>query len=273
MSQPQAFQRLLDLALALTAAGRVGITTPVLMGRVGYQENESGKRTFMRDLDVLRGTGLIIDNAADLGEEARYVLQPGDVRLRVEFTTEQRTALQAALAAASAQGIVAVERQEPPVDLDRVREAVRAGCTMWFLYNGKQREVDAQTLQWSGHDLVVTGWERSTEMFKSFAVVRMEDLEIGAPGSAQLPKDVKRPDVDPITWEVDPPVEAVLSCPGYGEDTVAMVGGRIVGDEVHVRVTNRLIFLARVVELRSRVKLVSPGVLRDELRQLLAAAR
>jgi predicted DNA-binding transcriptional regulator YafY len=271
MSQPKAFQRLLDISLALTAAGRVGVMSTDLLSRVGYKDDEAGKRAMMRDLDDLRAAGLLIDNAAELGEEARYVLQPGDYRLRVEFTPAQRTALQAALAAAA--GTVAVERQPPPVDLDRVREAVRARCVMWFWYNGRQREVDPQTLQWSGHDLVVTGRERSSGKYKSFAVIRMRDLEIGDPGSARLPADVERPELDPITWQVDPPVDAVLSCPGFAEDTVALVGGRVVGDEVHVTVTNRLIFLARVVELGSRVVLQSPPELRAELRGLLRVAR
>ncbi len=273
MNQPKAFQRLLDVSLALTAAGRVGVPSPVLIARVGYQDDESGKRAMMRDLDDLRAAGLVIENAADPGEDARYVLLPGDLRLRVEFTAEQRTALQAALAAASTQGTVAVDRKPPPVDLDRVREAVRARCVMWFHYNGKQRQVDPSSWQWSGHDLVVTGWERATAMYKSFAVVRMADLEIGPPGSAELPEDVARPGLDPITWEVDPPVTAILRCPGFTDDVIALVGGRAQGDEVHVLVTNRLIFLARVLELGSRVVLTAPEELRGQLRELLLVAR
>ncbi|HQR79706.1 MAG TPA: WYL domain-containing protein [Actinomycetota bacterium] len=273
MSQPKAFQRLLDIALALTAAGRVGLTTTTLMARVGYREDDVSKRAMMRDLDDLRAAGLIIDNEADPGEDARYVLRPGDLRMRVEFTAEQRTALLAALAAASAHGTVAVERRPLPVDLDRVREAVRARCVMYFDYNGKARQVDPLSWQWSGHDLVVTGWERSTQMLKSFAVVRMTGLELGPPDSANLPADVRRPGLDPITWEVDPPLRAVLNCPGFTDDTLALVGGEVAGDEVHVTVTNRLIFLARVVELGSRVRLTAPQELRDELRALLVAAQ
>lgn len=272
MSQPKAFQRLLDIALALTSAGRVGLTRPTLMAKVGYRDDDAGKRAMMRDLDDLRAAGLSIDNAADPGEEARYVLQPGDLRMRVEFTPAQRTALLAALAAASAHGTVAVERQPLPVDLDRVREAVRARCVMYFTYNGKARQVDPMSWQWSGHDLVVTGWERSTQMLKSFAVVRMTDLGLGAPDSAHLPADVPRPGLDPITWEVDPPLRAVLACPGFTDDTIALVGGEAVGDEVHATVTNRLIFLARVVELGSRVRLTAPDELRGELREMLETA-
>lgn len=272
MSQAKAYQRLLELALALTAAGRVGVLTPELMERLGYKDDEAGKRSLMRDLDDLRGVGLSIENAADPGEDARYVLLPGDVRMRVEFTPEQRTALQAALAAASEHGTVSVDRQPLPVDLDRVREAVRARCVMRFGYNGRQREVDPEAWHWSGHDLVVTGWERSTQMYKSFAVVRMLDLTLGPPGSAHLPADIERPGLDPVTWEVDPPVAAVLECPGFQEDTIAMLGGQVHGDQVRVRVTNRLIFLARVIELGSRVRLLEPPELREALRDHLEVA-
>ena len=270
MTQAKAYNRLLELALILTAAGTVGVRTDDLRDRLGYESTESGKRTLMRELDDLRGAGLEIDNAADLGEEARYVIKPGDVRLRVEFTPAQRTALQSALAAASAAGTVAVQRRALPVDLDRVREAVRRRCVMYFDYNGKAREVDPLSWEWSGHDLVVTGVEHTTTMIKSFAVVRMENLEIGAPGSAKAAEDIDdRPGLDPITWEVDPPLVAILQCPGYADDVISMVGGEVVGDEVHVRVTNRLIFFARVVELGSRVRLVGPEELRDELRGML----
>lgn len=273
MTEPKAYQRLLDVSLALTAAGRVGVTSGVLMKRVGYKPDDAGKRALMRDLDDLRAVGLEIENAADPGEDARYVLRPGDVRLRVEFTAEQRAALQAALATASDDDLVTVARKPLPVDLDRVREAVGARCVMRFRYNGKQREVDPQAWQWSGHDLVVTGWERTTDKIKSFAVVRMMDLEIGPPDSAHLPRDIQRPGLDPITWQVDPPVTATLECPGFQGDTIALVGGRVQGDDVQVLVTNRLVFLARVVELGSRVRLTGPEELRTELREQLLAAR
>ncbi len=272
MNSPKGFQRLLDVALALTSAGRVGLTTTVLMQRVGYPDTESGKRQMMRDLDDLRAVGLVIENAAALGEDARYVLKAGDVRWRVEFSAEQRTALQAALAAADEGGQVAVARKPLPVDLDRVREAVRTHCVMRFGYNGKQREVDPQSWHWSAHELVVTCWEPATGMFKSFTVSRIQDLHIGAPGSARPPADVERPQLDPITWKVDPPVTAELECPGFQQDVIDFVGGQADGDLVHVEVTNRLLFLARVIELGSRARLLGPQELRDELRALLTVA-
>jgi predicted DNA-binding transcriptional regulator YafY len=273
MNSPKAFQRLLDVALALTEAGKVGMTSSVLLERVGYPHGESGKRTMMRDLDDLRVVGLSIDNVANPGEDARYVLKAGDVRWRVEFTAEQYAALQAALAAADEGGQVTLARKPLPVDLDRVREAVRTHCVMRFRYNGKPREVDPQSWHWSAHELVVTCWERSSGKYKSFTVARIEDLQIGAPGSAQNPATVERPQLDPITWKIDPPVTAELECPGFQRDVIDFVGGYADGDRVRVTVTNQLLFLARVIELGSRARLLGPPELRKQLRDRLLVAR
>lgn len=269
MIKTKAYQRLLKVALALTTAGRVGVTTPDLLHRIGYTSDEAGKRALMRDLDDLRAVGLEIDNAADPGDDARYVLKPGDIRMRVEFTPAQRTALQAALAAASTSGLVAVEAEPLPIDLDRVQEALRAHCVMEFVYNGKHRQVDPIQYQWAGQDIVVMGRERDTGAVKTFSVRRIMDLQIGAPDTAQVPEDIPRPSLDPITWLVDPPLDALLTCPGFQDDVQAMVGGTVHGDQIHVTVTNRLVFLARIVELGSRVRLDAPEQLRDELRALL----
>jgi predicted DNA-binding transcriptional regulator YafY len=265
----QAYTRLLDMALALTGAGRVGLTSPDLMARVGYPDTDGGKRALMRDLDSLRAVGLEIDNVNDPGEDARYVVRPGDVRLRVAFTPAQRTALTAALVAA--RDTVSTDQSPLPVDLDRVREAVRAGCLLRFRYNGRRREVDPYAYQWVPGDVVLTGHDRGADMVKTFSVRRMLDLEMDAPGTAQVPAGATRPGLDPVTWLVDPAVEAVLHCPGFAEDVVALVGGTVEGDDVRVTVTNRLIFFARLIELGSRARLDGPEELRAQFRTLLEA--
>jgi predicted DNA-binding transcriptional regulator YafY len=270
MTKRQAYARLLDMALALSEAGRVGVTTPDLMSRVGYHHDDAGKRALMRDLEDLRAVGLEIDNAADPGEDARYVLRPGDLRLRVEFTPAQRTALTAALMAA--RETVSADVNPLPVDLDRVREAVRAGCLLHFRYNGTRRDVDPYSYQWVRGDVLLVGLDRAAQMVKGFSVRRMLDLDIGAPGTAAIPANAPRPSLDPVTWLVDRPVEALLHCPGFAEDVVALVGGTIDGDTVRVTVTNRMIFFARLVELGSRARLEAPEELRSQLREMLEAA-
>lgn len=267
----QGYQRLLDIALALTSAGTVGVTSSELMQRVGYADDTSGKRKLMRDLDELRVAGVDIDNAAPKGEDARYVVKPGDVRWRLEFTPTQRSALQAALAAADA-GTVSIEREDPPVDLDRVREAVRSSCVMTFEYNGKPRTVDPISWHWSAHELVVEGWEHESQKVKIYAVSRIRDLALAPPGSAPPRPEARRPGLDPITWLVDDPVVAVVECPGFTHDVLALVGGQADGDVVEVQVTNRLVFLARIVELGPRARLLGPEELRVELKNLLMGA-
>lgn len=270
MTGRPAYDRLLDMALTLSGAGRVGVTTPELLARVGYADDEAGKRALMRDLDDLRAVGLRIDNAADEGEFGRYVLRPGDVRLQVEFTPEQRTALSVALAAASDR--VTTDAEPLPVDVDRVQEAVRARCLVRFRYNGKRREVDPYSYQWLPGDMLLVGRDRAADQVKSFSVRRILDLQIDQPGTADIPADVPRPSLDPVTWLVDQPITAELSCPGFTEDVTRLLGGQLQGEKVLVPVTNRRIFFTRLIELGSRARLVGPPELRDELRSMLEAA-
>lgn len=270
MSDRNAIDRLIDVALALTTAGRVGVTTPVLLERIGYGNDDSGKRALMRDLDDLRGIGLQIDNAADPGEDARYVLKPGDLRLRLEFTAEQRTALMAALA--TGRQTVAVDETPLPVDLERVQEAVRRRCLMSFRYNGTRRHVDPYSYRWFRRDVLVLGRDRGDQIVKSFNVRRMLDLDIASPGTAQVAAEAQAPSLDPITWEVDPAIEAELECPGYTAEVIGLLGGAADGDRVTVTVTNRLVFFARLFELGSRARLVGPPALRADLRERLEAA-
>lgn len=270
MTQRKAIERLLDVALLLTGAGRVGVHTGDLLERVGYPDDEAGKRALMRDLDDLRAIGLQIDNAAVMGEDARYVLKPGDVRLRLEFTPEQRTALMAALA--TGRDTVEVDPVALPVELERVQEAVRRRCLMTFRYNGKRRRVDPYSYRWFRQDVLLRGRDRADEIVKTFTVRRMLDLEIGEPGSAQIPAQAATPSLDPIAWPVDPPVEAALSAPGFTDEVTALLGGHSDGEQVRVTVTNRLVFFARLLELGSRVRLDGPPELRAELRSILQDA-
>ena len=263
------YQRLLDVALLLRNAGIAGVSTPTLMASVGYRNTDSGKRSMMRDLDDLRAVGLEIVNAEGPGEEARYVLRPGDVRLRLEFTPAQRTALLAAVATASRDQRVHVEDTPLPVDLDRVAEAVRTRCAMRFDYNGTARAVDPLSYSWRNGDVFLLAREHDSGLVKNFSIRRMLDLEIDRPGTAALDQGVPQPSLDPITWQVDSPLEATLYCPGYTEEVVAMVGGQASEDVVTTTVTNRLIFFARLMELGSRARLDDPEELREQLRERL----
>lgn len=263
------YQRLLDVALLLRNAGTVGVSTTALMSAIGYSNTDAGKRSMMRDLDDLRAVGLEIVNAEGRGEAGRYVLRPGDVRLRLEFTPAQRTALQAAVATASLDQRVSVDSNPFPVDLDRVAEAVRSRCVMRFEYNGTARAVDPVSYSWSNGDVFLFGHEHASGIVKSFSIRRMLNLEIDKPGTATATMEGAQPTQDPITWPIDPPVQATLTCPGFSEEVVALLGGEAAGDTVTTWVTNRLIFFARLMELGSRVRLEGPEELRDDLRERL----
>jgi predicted DNA-binding transcriptional regulator YafY len=167
---------------------------------------------------------------------------------------------------------VSVDETPLPVDLERVQEAVGRKCLMSFRYNGTRRRVDPYSYRWFRRDVLLLGRDRGDGVVKSFAVRRMLDLTIAEPDSAEVPHDSPAPSLDPITWLVDPPVEAVLASPGYTEEVIDLLGGTVEGDFVRVTVTNRLVFFARLFELGSRVRLDGPPELRAHLRDRLKAA-
>lgn len=168
MTARPAYDRLLNLALTLSGAGRVGVNTPDLLQRVGYADDEAGKCAFMCHLEPLRAVGLRIDNAAGDGgvcpsrAAARGRTTAGGVHGGPAHCVVRR--------AATAQGQITNDARPLPVDVDRVREAVRARCLMRFAYNGTPREVDPYSYQWIPGDVLLVGRARAPERVKSFSV-------------------------------------------------------------------------------------------------------
>lgn len=270
----RAFERLLALSLALTDAGRAGVSATRLMevGEYG-PATEASRRKLQRDLDDLRATGLHIENKAEPGIEGRYVIVPGDTRLRLEFTPGQRAEI-ARAAAARGHGEPVEIVSGTAVEVEKVLRAVQARCLMHFTYNGKRRAVDPALLDRGGNDLVVVGFDRDAGISKTFVINRMTALAIDQPGTARVDPRETRPGTDPITWRVDPPVTATLSCDeALAPDVCALLGGTYSEGVVTAEVTNRMVFLARVIELRTAIRLLGPPDLREELRvHLLAVA-
>lgn len=264
-----AFDRLLAVAMELTAS-RYGAPTTRLIEVGGYGESgESSKRALMRDLNALRDIGLQVDNRAPAGEEARYVITPGDTRLRAEFTAEQQAELQRV---AAASGEVEIVYRQLPVDAEPVLRAVSARCLLRFTYNGRRRSVDPYSLDGSHRELLLVGRDRSGGQTKVFALIRMLDVSIGEPGTAVVPAEAPRTGTDPITWHLDEPVTAVLDVdPEYADEVRDALGGRVDGGRVVTAVTNRLVFLARLIELRTLARLESPADLRQKLRDHLVS--
>jgi len=100
---------------------------------------------------------------------------------------------------------------------------------------------------------------------------------IGQPGTAESPAVVTRLSFDPMTWEVDAPLEVILAVtPGFEREVCrVMSGGRVVSrsdDEVRVAVvvTNRVAFRSRLLELGPQVRVVGPP---EAVEMVVAALR
>lgn len=289
-------QRLVSLTVALVNAESAGVPALRLANALGYQGIDASRREALaRDIGKLRGIGIAIDNVARSGDEARWVLRPGDSRIAVRFTPEQRTQLaRAALRAGLGMAAALTDAAVPDPDAERVTvapvarpdaldeaiRAVSARCVLRCTYNGKRRTVDPTGVRRSSGGWVLTGFDRSRGAARSFYVARMTGVSLDDPGTAREFPDLAERGIDPLTWAVDPPLTARLAVPSqFRGDVERLLGPRLQPaaasdgtDVVAVPVTNRWVFLARVIELGERVTLVGPDELRADLARRLREA-
>ncbi len=123
---------------------------------------------------------------------------------------------------------------------------------------------------------------------KTFRVDRMRRPRLAQPGTAEVPPPDSHPSVDPVAWQVDPPLVATLATTAEHVPQVrALLGGGTVVDRrgggltdgtgapaellLEVPVTNRSAFRGRLFELGSRVRLLGPEELREDVRAHLLA--
>lgn len=293
----RALQRLVMLTTVLSAAGSRGWPALRLAEHLGFGGTDESKReSLARDIRRLRSIGVEITNIAEAGVEAQYVLHPSDSRIRLAFDPEQRAQLARAAVLAD-RGVVARalvdDVAQPPVPgavsvapaaasgaIDRVLRAVTAGCELRFTYNGKPRILDPATVVHDAAGWAVAGVERTVGERRTFYVSRMTKLRLGVPGSAVVSADSARnqSSPDPLSWSVDEAVTARLQADErYADDVERLLGSAPLATQEGAtiiwayRVTNRWVFLARVIELGERVVLLGPPQLRDELRERLLA--
>lgn len=286
------------ITTVLTTAGASGRGALDLADDIGYRGREDSRREQLaRDIRSLKKVGLEISNAAEEGEESRWVLQPQDSRIRLAFTQDQRAEL--ARAALLTQGEtrerlleevglssdpapatnVAVHHAKAPPELELLLHAVATKCLVTFRYSGKMRDVHPYRVQYGTSGWWMYGMDVESGRTKTYTLSRMVQVSIGDPGGAEIPSITAHPGPDPLTWLVDDPIEAVLSLePQHVEDARLLlraeptVGGSASAPEqvtMRATVVNRAPFLARVMELGARVRLVAPEDLREELRQRL----
>ena len=116
-----------------------------------------------------------------------------------------------------------------------------------------------------------------SEVVKAFVVSRMSDVRVGAPGTATHPHTTRHTGLHPMSWEVDPPVEVTLRAPTeFSPDVRRWLGAPVSeADEdaettLVYRVTHRAALRSRIYQLGTRVRLVGPDDVRQEMLRELA---
>lgn len=290
---PRPMQRMVMVTGILTAAGPTGRPALELADSVGFRGTPESKREQLaRLVRELQKVGVDIVNAAEQGQEALWVLRPGDSRIRLAFTPEQQAELaRAALvadrdalahqlgAAGVAPDALDISAPRLPVDVDLVLRAVTARCLLRFRYNGKPREFDPVSMQRGFGGWAVSGLDRGSGQYRTFYLGRMDDVAADEPRTAREVPGVQRGGPDPLSWQVDPPLDVTVGVAArFASDVARLLGEPLErtdeGDMAQwtYRVSNRWAFYSRLVELGERVYLTGPQPVRDEFAVLLRKA-
>jgi predicted DNA-binding transcriptional regulator YafY len=276
--------------LLLTA---VDPPSEALRGAAAEVHDESRRKMLSRDLEHLNALGYDVRNVAEVGAEGRYVMRARDNRLQVSLTAQQRGELLRAALAAGLDDMArhlgdegdagAVEAGGGDGDnragtaraaaLDLVQRATARRCRVRFTYKGESRAVDPARVHSGPSGWYLSGRETGSSLVKEFVVSRMSDVELDPPGSAPAYDEPSRRSLDPLSWEVDPPVEVVLGLAAEHRVLVENLLGAAASAEqgaggellLGYRVTNRRVLRNRVYELGTRVRVVSPAAVRDEI--------
>jgi predicted DNA-binding transcriptional regulator YafY len=274
----------------LDDAGAQGVTQAKLIEVAGYAGDEETKRRLLsRELKHLRDNGWDIENAAPAGEPARYVLRARDVRLRVELTPRQQAELTrvAKLAAmdefaryvgtdADNQGRRPNDHTSGPATTGQVLaqciDAASNRRVINVIYKKKPRTVHPRVVQPGPAGWYLVGCEEGSDVEKFFAVDRLQLVSTDRPGSARVPENAKRGQLDPATWQVDPYTEVTVQTPAEFANQVAGALGPPISREnrgdhtlITIGVTNRSAFRRRLYGLGQRVRVVGPDQVRDEI--------
>ena len=217
-------ERLTQILFVLSRSpGRTASTERLLEHvRYGSDRPEDRRRQLTRDIRHLTDLGWEIAGAGGEGEDGRYRLVAGDLRLRVEFSAAEQAELQRAARVAELSGIAAdlgpvpeghrsfVPRTEHVASLDVVQRAVQARCLLGFDYGGRRREVHPRRVHLRTGGWYLRAREVDADEVKTFRLDRLGDVVLGQPGTAEAAPADAHLGIDPVAWQVDPPVTAVL---------------------------------------------------------------
>jgi|GEM_PF-996661 len=293
--QAGAMERLAQIVFVLTRTS-VPVTSQRLLDVVSYGAAalDDRRRQLARDMEQLRAAGWDIHNEVPLGGDARYRLVWRDYRLRVYFAADEQAELQRVARLTRLSGFeselltgpVSVPDSFAPATaavgpLDLVLHAATHRCLLAFTYRGTARLVHPHYVHSRSAGWYLSAREDGGTGSKAFRVDRMSEVRARQPGSAEPPPQGARLSLDPVTWQLDPPVmvevettaehrRQVIDMLGAADAESNMGDGHIV---LRIPVTNRAAFRARLYELGVRVRLLGPDEVRDEVRaELLAVA-
>ncbi len=286
--QTAPMERLVRLIGALTKH-RDGAPLGVLLKAVSPDDatDEARRKMLSRDLEHLNALGYDIRNVADPGTDGVYLMRARDNRLQVHLSPEQRGELLRAAIAAGLDGMAAhlgAEDAGAPAsgpasaDLDLVQRGTTRHCRVRFSYKGEPRTVHPARVHSGPSGWYLSGREEGSQVVKEFVVSRMSDVVLDPPGSADAVGEPVRRSLDPLSWEVDPPTDVVLQVPVehrviaenlLGTPVRAEESGTVL--ELTYVVTHRRVFRYRLYELGTRVGVISPDEVRQEIVAELAA--
>jgi predicted DNA-binding transcriptional regulator YafY len=291
--QREPMERLVRIAAALRVAGEEGVTGERLADVAGFR-GEARADQVSRELRHLNRQGWQIDNIAPEGDPARYRMRSVDNRLRVKLTPGQQRELQRAVLLADRDDLVrrlGLPESRRPLDVEAelpvgghdatlaaVLTGVRLGCLLRYRYLGSDRVVHPQSVTTQNGKWYLRGREDGSDVVKAFVVGRMSNVQADEPGSATREPVDRHAGLNPMTWELDPPVEVTLRTTGeYYLDVLRWLGNPVATEEsdgvvvLRYDVTNRSALRTRLYELGSRVELVGPPDVRRELLDELAS--
>lgn len=294
-------ERLTRLLLVLEGNEPHGVPLATLLDVADFGgDHDTATRQLYREIKNLNAAGWDIRNVAPPGHPAVYRVLARDNRLRMQFTLEQRAELaRAAIAAGDPSftetvGVGQTGKSRggttwgtarmshgghEPDHLDAVIHAAAHHCLVRFTYKQRPRTVHPHVVTAGVSGWYLAGNEVGDDVVKRFVVARMSDVTVDAPGTAQPPAPYGRTSIDPLSWEVDPPVDVIIDTTADHRPRVEeMLGASSVAERrsddtirLTISVTHRAAFRWRLYELGTRVRLVGPDDVRTEVLTELSA--
>lgn len=270
--QLKPMERLIRILICLADGDRRGVPVGRLLRMADLADDTDATRAQLRrDLSVLRQGGWDIRNVAGEGEDGRYVLHARDNTLALLLTRGEIAALRAVWDAAS------VDHAKPPPFVGRLHHAVRDRSLTSFGYDGRRRVVHPDALYSTASGWVLLAREQEADPPKEFVTAWMHDLAVDEPGTASPVPELPAERLDPLRWQLDPPMRVRLGVPSpFVDDVLGLLPGAEVvsattdGSEpdeilVELTVTNQATFRSRLYALGLRARVLEPAALVAEI--------